>query len=400
MGASQRDRRSSLQDLAKMANEGPRSQRGGNGAESGAGSFASAPMSQRSTGRLSEGSGVVDLQSLSVLPVYGDAPSEAALPSSVQPHSSAASDTFAVRSPTAPAGYAAFATEAPPSMQDSVPPIPLSIAPSSLSTSLTESGITQPRRMSGPGVGVMFGGIVGVLAVSAGALFFVVSKKAPVETAAASTTIAAPADKLEEAAAVALVAPAAAKPADGTDPTGLPVAAVKPEGEGHRGSHAAKGSAPIAAAATPSSSKKDAKEAVRETKVTAAEPPPPSGIPDNALGAEMKKAAGPGVVGSGVENKADSQFAAGTVPQRPSQGTLTSALGRVLGKAKSCIGPDDPISRASVVFASAGTVSSVTVTGNAAGKPAEACIKTALGGAKLNTPFADPAYTTTVTIRP
>lgn len=403
MGASQRDRRSSLQDLAKMANEGPRSQRGGNGPDS----FAAAPMSQRSTGRLSEGSGVVDLQSLSVLPVYGDAPSEAALPpSSVQ----ANSDTFAVGTapltPAAPPGYAAFASEAPPppSMQESVPPMPLSIAPASLS----DSGIVQPRRMSGPGVGVVFGGIVGVLAVAAGALFFVVSKKAPAnETAAASTTVVAPAEKTEEVAAVAPVAAVeeAAKPSDGTDPTALPVTGAKgADTDSHRTHGSSKDSAPVAAAATPASKKEAkeaaAKEAKEAKKVAAAEPPPPSGIPDNDLGKAMKVAGGPGVVGSGVENKADAQFAAGTVPQRPSQGTLTSALGRVLGKAKACIGPDDPISRASVVFASAGTVSSVAVSGNAAGKPAEACIKSALSGAKLNTPFAEPTYTTTVTIRP
>jgi hypothetical protein len=319
------------------------------------------------------------------------------------------SDTFVVgATPAAPAGYAAFASEAPPSMQESVPPMPLSIAPASLS----DSGITQAggaRRMSGPGVGVVFGGIVGVLAVAAGALFFVVSKKAPAaDTAAASMTVAAPADKVE-APVVAVVAPIAAveqaaQPSDGTDPSALPVTGAKAD-DTHR-THGSKDSAPVAATATPSSSKKDAKdakEAAKEAKKLAAAeptPPPPSGIPDNDLGKAMKVAGGPGVVGSGVENKADAQFAAGTVPQRPSQGTLTSALGRVLGKAKSCIGPDDPISRASVVFASAGTVSSVTVSGNAAGKPAEACIKTALSGAKLNTPFAEPTYTTTVTIRP
>ena len=403
MSASQRDRRSSLQDLAKMANEGPRSQRGT--ANNGPDSFTAAPMSQRSTGRLSEGSGVVDLQSLSVLPVYGDAPSAAALPSSSVPAAQPtlpSSDTFAVG--VTPA-YVAAASEAPPSMQESVPPMPLSIAPAYLS----DSGITPAagaRRMSGPGVGVMFGGIVGVLAVAAGALFFVVSKKAPAnDTSAASMTVAAPADKV--VAPVAQVEEAA-KPADGAmDPTALPVTGAKTTDSadtGHRvHGGSSKDSTPVAAAATPPMSKKEAKELAakeaKEAKKVAAEPPP-SGIPDNALGAEMKKAAGPGVVGSGVENKADSQFAAGTVPQRPSQGTLTSALGRVLGKAKSCIGPDDPISRASVVFASAGTVSSVTVSGNAAGKPAEACIKTALSSAKLNTPFAEPTYTTTVTIRP
>lgn len=420
MSASQRDRRSSLQDLAKMANEGPRSQRGGaNG--NGPDSFGAAPMSQRSSGRLSEGSGVVDLQSLSVLPVYGESPSEVVLPPSsktmpgtvpgVQPKS----DTFALGTASSTPGYVAVASENPPSMQESVPPMPQSIAPAFLS----DSGITPPRRMSGPGVGVVFGGIVGVLAVAAGALFFVVSKKAPTtDTAAASVSFTAPADPVEapvvaptdqvEPVAQAAQNDEAAKPADGAmDPSALPVTAAKTDETAHRANSSSKESAPVAAAAGPSKKEakeaaaKEAKEAKEAKKLAAATPPPPSGIPDNALGAEMKKAAGPGVLGSGVEsNKTDPQFAAGTVPQRPSQGTLTSALGRVVGKAKSCIGPDDPISRASVVFASAGTVSSVSVSGHAAGKPAEACIKAALSGAKLNTPFAEPTYTTTVTIRP
>ena len=147
--------------------------------------------------------------------------------------------------------------------------------------------------------------------------------------------------------------------------------------------------------------REDARERLKELILKAAEPPPPSGIPDNDLGKAMKQASTGGVVGSGVsDDKAAPQYAAGTVPQKPSQGTLTSALGRVLGKAKSCIGPDDPISRASVVFASAGNVQSVNVSGHAAGKPAEACIKSAISQAKLNTPFAEPTYTTTVTIRP
>lgn len=405
MGAvSQRgDRRSSLQDLAKLANEGPRSQRGGNGPDS----FAAAPMSQRSTGRLSEGSGVVDLQSLSVLP---EAPSsEIAVPSSMPK-----SDTFAVTAPVVSQPASAPVEAAPSSLQESIPPMPLSIAPASLS----DSGITSPRRMSGPGVGVIAGGIVGVLAVAAGALFFVTTKKGPSasDTAAATTAISTPAEaaKTEAKADTAAVAPVAqveeaAKPSDGAlDPSALPVSGK--ESAAHESAHHGSSShhakdAPVAAVAAPSSKSEKAEKVAakdaKDSKTKAAEPAAPSGIPDNDLGKAMKQASGGGVVGSGVEkDDASPAFAAGTVPQKPSQGTLTSALGRVMGKAKSCIGPDDPISRASVVFGSAGTVQSVTVSGNAAGKPAEACIKTALSSAKLNTPFAEPTYTTTVTIRP
>ncbi len=92
-------------------------------------------------------------------------------------------------------------------------------------------------------------------------------------------------------------------------------------------------------------------------------------------------------------------FAAGSVPQKPSQGAVTGALGAVMPTVRACLQPDDPISRASVVFDSTGAVTGITVTGYAAGKPAEACIKSALGKAKVQ-PFAQPNYTANVTIRP
>jgi hypothetical protein len=62
------------------------------------------------------------------------------------------------------------------------------------------------------------------------------------------------------------------------------------------------------------------------------------------------------------------------------------------------LGPDDPISRATVKFKGSGEVASVTVTGGAAGRPAEACIRQALMGAKLQ-PFADESFEAPVTIR-
>jgi hypothetical protein len=77
---------------------------------------------------------------------------------------------------------------------------------------------------------------------------------------------------------------------------------------------------------------------------------------------------------------------------------VTGALGAVLPAARACLGPDDPISRAVVVFGSSGVVQSVSVSGGAAGKPAEACIKGALMKAKV-APFAEATYSAPVTIR-
>ena len=95
---------------------------------------------------------------------------------------------------------------------------------------------------------------------------------------------------------------------------------------------------------------------------------------------------------------AGSSGGGGNVPQKPSQGAVTGELGAVLPAARECLGPDDPISKASVVFNSDGSVASVTVAGSAAGKPAAACIEKELRKAKLQ-PFAEPTYTANITIR-
>jgi hypothetical protein len=95
----------------------------------------------------------------------------------------------------------------------------------------------------------------------------------------------------------------------------------------------------------------------------------------------------------------DPAIAAGSVPQKPSQGAVTGAVGAALPAARACLKPDEPVSRAAITFGSNGSVSSVVVTGNAAGKPAEACIKAALSKAKVPA-FAMPTYSANVTVRP
>ena len=52
-----------------------------------------------------------------------------------------------------------------------------------------------------------------------------------------------------------------------------------------------------------------------------------------------------------------------------------------------------------MTFASTGSVSRVVVSGSAAGKPAEECIKSALMKASLG-PFAQPTYSANITVRP
>jgi hypothetical protein len=133
---------------------------------------------------------------------------------------------------------------------------------------------------------------------------------------------------------------------------------------------------------------------------TAATPTPPPAAP-GALGAAVEHAVGgAGAPAAAAADTPDTpHYAAGSVPEKPSQGTITSALGSVLPEARSCLNPDDPISRAHITFASSGSVSAVSVTGHAANTPVEGCIKNALLKAKVP-PFADPSYGATVTVRP
>jgi hypothetical protein len=89
----------------------------------------------------------------------------------------------------------------------------------------------------------------------------------------------------------------------------------------------------------------------------------------------------------------------GAAVVHPSQGQVASALSAVLPRARACFSPDDPISRARLVFASRGDVKSLEVTGYAAGKPAEPCLREALLGARVP-PFTEATFEATVTIRP
>jgi hypothetical protein len=78
---------------------------------------------------------------------------------------------------------------------------------------------------------------------------------------------------------------------------------------------------------------------------------------------------------------------------------VQAAVGSVLGNARSCVAGDREPSRARVVFDGSGVVSGVTVTGPAAGTPAESCIKAALSKARV-APFQKPNYSVDTTIRP
>ena len=117
----------------------------------------------------------------------------------------------------------------------------------------------------------------------------------------------------------------------------------------------------------------------------------------------MKKAVGPAPAAPVVAAPAapaDTGIAnAGNLPAKPAMGAVQGALGTVLPAARYCLGPDDPVSRATITFKSDGSVQGVTVSGDAAGQPAEGCIRSRLMTTHVP-PFASPSFTWTVTVRP
>ncbi|MBX3234191.1 MAG: hypothetical protein KIT84_40260 [Labilithrix sp.] len=398
----ERDRKS-LQDLAKMAQ--------GMTPPPSAASFGPVPSSRSVTSLPSDSkkddSGIVDLAAASAADPHAAAraqqtplasqslfddhvpppPPVNAPPASVPP----------VSGPHIPAAYA-YQQPAP-----SVPPPPVYTpsAPPPAYASVHPIGpqLSPQKKKSGGGVVFAIGSLLAISAAAAGGFLYINSHKpAP----AASTPVTQPAVVADNAQPAEPAAPGEeAKPSENTmDPNALPSVSSPAKSSG--GSHvvASKSThakAPKAEADEPvAKAEKPAVKAAAEKAEAKAEPPAPSGPPGD-LGAAMA-AAVPAKEEVKPAAAAGGSASMGNVPQKPSQGAVTGAIGAVLPAARACLGPDDPISRASVVFNSDGSVYSVTVSGGAAGKPAEPCIKDSLKKAKL-TPFAETSYTANITIR-
>jgi Meckel syndrome type 1 protein len=159
--------------------------------------------------------------------------------------------------------------------------------------------------------------------------------------------------------------------------------------------------APAAPAAAPGGASASDTPAVAATGMTS--PAAHSGAGGANLEALMQQAAGVSSTpapapASGTAGDAPLP-APGSIPLKPSLGAIQGALGAALPAARACLGPDDPISHATVTFRSDGSVESVSVSGGAAGKAAEGCIRGALGKARVP-PFVQPSFTAPATIRP
>jgi hypothetical protein len=294
--------------------------------------------------------------------------------------------------------------------------VPVSAGPHS-----AVAAMQQPQKAENSGsqkksrVGVILFSLVGVAAIAAAGVFYVHSHHVSAVTSAAPLAPVAANDTQPAATQPVAVAqadqPAAANSVSVDDPSLLAQNAANP---------GAKSAKPVFHSAPksgkPSSALKDAMEKtevdtpsapppVADTKATAAatpatkdEAPPPVGGSANLQNA-MQTAAGPSDSTTTQAAATGPKFAPGSVPQRPSQGALSSAIGRSLPDARACLGPDDGVSYATVIFESGGGVQNVTLSGFASNKPAGACIITALKKATVG-PFAEPTYTAKITVRP
>lgn len=309
-----------------------------------------------------------------------DAPASAAPPKSVAPAVASAVGQTSVPAP------GTVTASAPPPSAASQPPSAAAMA----------AGKKQEKK--GGGVVLLFGGLVAAAAIAAGGFFVFKSLK---PDAATTTTVAANTPPVDAPKATATPAATVAANETATAPGDVDLDSLPQGGSATPGG---KSPATMKGVVAP------------KTSATVAAAPPPAGsvdprlvvnnIPQGGGGSggdltnAMQAAAGGGSSTAATANTASGpQYAPGSVPQKPSQGQVAGAIGAVLPDAKHCLNEGDPISRASVVFKSDGSVQAVSVTGFAAGKPAEACIKTALGKAKVS-PFAESTYSFPVTVRP
>jgi hypothetical protein len=238
------------------------------------------------------------------------------------------------------------------------------------------------------------GGVVAAAAVAAG-VFFGMSHTdravSPATVALAPRPTTPPAVAQTVAAATAATASPPPPEDRGVDPSSLPPASTGTVAVAH-------GPATLAAKPTPAAGAPTTDPALVAAIPTATAAPSGSA----SLQTLMQQAAGvtsSPTAAAAATHPDEGLPAPGSVPLKPSQGAVQGSLGAALPSARGCLGPDDPISHATITFKSDGSVQSVGVSGGAAGKPAEACIRSALSKARI-APFAQPTFTATATVRP
>jgi hypothetical protein len=121
--------------------------------------------------------------------------------------------------------------------------------------------------------------------------------------------------------------------------------------------------------------------------------PPQAGTGD--LGGAMRDAVGSR---SAADVTSDAPTSEGSARQlKPSPGAVVGAINVVLPEARACLGPDDAVRTATIVFKSDGTVGHVELAGSA--RDSDACIRTALAKARTM-PFVEDTFAARATVRP
>jgi hypothetical protein len=270
-------------------------------------------------------------------------------------------------------------------------------------STLRSSGNAAPAPAMGPAKGekkaspwLAIGSVVAVAAVAAGVFFGMQrTQRADAPAAVALATPPTPA-AMPAAAQPATAAAVTPTPTEehGVDPSSLP-----PASTGAVAAHAVGPGPAVTKPAATTAAAPTTDPALVAVVPTATATPSASA----SLQSLMQQAAGvtssPTAAAATTADPDAPLPAPGSVPLKPSQGAIQGALGAALPAARACLGPDDPISHATITFGSDGTVQNVGVSGGAAGKPAEACIRNALKRARV-APFAQPTFTATATVRP
>ncbi len=256
------------------------------------------------------------------------------------------------------------------------------------------------KKEGGGGIVIVLGTLTAVAAIAAGVFFYVKSQRAH-QTVAQTTTVTTPTtpgDKVKAQPGTAAAGAVSVAQAD-TEVDTQSAAQTGGGGKPIFKFHSKPGVAAGGASATPDTTATAAGGI--DPRLQANIPVGNAGGGSGDLAEAMKQASGggTGLGGGGAATGGGGGNTGGSIQPRPSQGQVTGVINSVMPSVRACLGSDDPVSRATVTFQSDGTVKSVNVTGFAAGKPQEACIKSALSKAAL-APFAEATYPVPITIRP
>jgi len=241
------------------------------------------------------------------------------------------------------------------------------------------------------GRGALWGGLVAVVGVAAAVVIMMRGKPQPTTTVEQAKPVEAPAAQATEAPKVA----EAPKPTStGLSIDALPDSTAEAPKTGPAGGSG--GGEKVAAATTTTPEAAPTPAPLTTANATGGKP--------GDLASEMAARVGGGTnTGPNTDDAVPAAGGKGTgnqsIPEKPSQGSVASAVGVVMPGAKACVAGADDVSRANITFGSNGKVQNVSVSGWASSNGKTGCVKSALQGASVG-PFSAPTFSVGVTIRP